>query len=813
MVLFCAVLISACTTANASSFNALQSFDFKVGAEGWSGDGANISISGGTLSGTAINNDPQIQRGPPASGFDFLGNASSGVLVRYRGSQNGATELFWGRTGADSFSAERVVQVNYSGDGEWRTLFFSLHGHPQWDDQTISRIRFDPAGGTGSTFEVDWIRVLNWDYNNDGVPDHMKGGADGNDNGLLDLEDFDANGDGIPDGWRRFVDNAPGSVRFDFDEVGNTEGWLAANDLTVLSVQDGQLTLRIDGSQPQLVRRRVHLQAALIDAFIVRIQSPSSGLLALYWAHDGAGAGSFSATRVASLSAAANPDAPKSFYLDLRDSNEWQGKLITALRLDLRYPVGTVVSIEHIHTSDGDYTRDGIPDSVKGFDDIDGDGLANFEDFDSNSDGISDAESMRRGWDPFDPIGARRDSSGNGFSDAAEAIAGADPQSARDYLSLAIDPTSAGFDLSIQANQGRTYTLNQSSDLTTWNSVSVLPQLESSSLLTWQSPVPAAGDRSFYRVKIDRPLEMYDPLDGASSPVVIGSAESTFIDSGVLRMGAPTSKGGAINFLAPSGGQNLVNFFDPGRLIQQSYYAGTPIDRLDEGQRPEWSPWVWNPIQGGDAGNQVSQVIEMTQYDSGLGFYSRTVPLLWDMTTGEKAEAYIDQWNQFELGMPDVIRITNRFISFRDPDDRWSVANRHQEFPAVYLIRSLSKIVTYTGDSPWTSDTLFVEPSITPGPPWHKYFPTEDWVAMVDPNTNVGVGVYSPMGNLFWWVGAVRTTKTGGPTQPQTMHMAPIRALRLERDSILTYRYWLIYGHIDTIRERVYELRETHPNG
>jgi len=146
---------------SASAFNALHSFDFNTtcNSESWSPTNTSLSVSNGTASGTATSGDPQITR----TGFGFPGNASSGVLIRYRCNTNGNTQLFWGRTGADNYSAGRSVTVNYSGNGEWRTLFLSPKGHAEWDDRTITRLRFDPAGGTGSTFEIDWLRVLSWD--------------------------------------------------------------------------------------------------------------------------------------------------------------------------------------------------------------------------------------------------------------------------------------------------------------------------------------------------------------------------------------------------------------------------------------------------------------------------------------------------------------------------------------------------------------------------------------------------------------------------------------------------------------------------
>jgi hypothetical protein len=802
-----AALALVVTASHASAFNALHSFDFNSAgnAEGWTPTNTSFIVSNGTTTGAATSTDPQFAR----STFSFPGNASSGVLIRYRGSVNGNVQLFWGRTGADSYSGTRVISQNYSGNGEWRTLFFNPKGHADWDDRTITRLRCDPAGGTSTTFEIDWIRVLSWDYNNDGVSDHISGGQDSNNNGLIDLEDLDANGDRIPDAWRRFISNAPGSVHFDFDEANNLEGWAAAGGISSSSVGNGVLTSQVTGTDPQLTRGRLHLQAALIDGLIIRIQSPSPGTITLYWTHDGTGAGSFIETRSMTVSIPATPDGTRSSYFDLREASEWKGKLITSLRIDPDFPNGTVFSIDSIHTSGGDYDRDGIPDLIEGSADIDNDSLANFEDIDRDGDGVSDAEETRRGWDAGNPVEATRDADRDGTTDAAEAIAGTDPDFPGERPSLDIKPNGTGFGITVQARSGRSYTLERTETFSRWDAESVVPQVEGSPELTWQVPAEPGIQREFFRMQVDSPLE---PPTVSNSSVQIGSQETTYIDNGTLRMGTPTTQGGSINFLAPSGGANLVNWYDPGRLIQQSYYAGQSLDRTAVGQSSSWSPWSWNPIQGGDASRKVSQVIEMTQFESGTAFFTRTVPLLWDMNTGEKAKAWIDQWNQFEPDMPDVARVTCRFTCFRDQDDVWTeVRARHQELPAVYLIRTLSKVVTYQGTSPWTNDATEVS-TITPGPPWIKHTPTENWVAMVNPGTDVGVGLYSPFGNLFWWVGATGNPP-GTPTSSQTMHMAPLRAMSLGRDSILSYRYWMIYGDLATIRARVYQLRALYPHG
>lgn len=792
------------------SFNALHSYDFNAPGvlHGWGAVNATVAVADGLVAGESTSEDPQLVNNT----VNFLGNASTGILIRYRGSHSGQVTLFWGTAVANTYAAERALPVPYTASSEWKTIFIPARGHAQWDDQTITRLRIDPAGGTGSTFEIDWLRVLSWDYDNDGIRDDVEGGADSNGNGLLDLEDVDADGDGIPDEWRRAIHNAPGGLRFDFETDGQAEGWVADGGLALVDVVDGQLNATVTGTPPRLTRQRLHLQAALIDGLIIRLQTVAAGSITLRWTHDGTLGSTFETWRSLTVTLPAGGSESRSVYLDLRTAIQWKGHLITGLRIEPHLPVGTSFSIDSIHSSDGDYDRDGIADMTEGEDDLDGDGWPNYQDLDSDGDGVSDAEELRRNWDPYDPIEATRDTDGDGVSDAAEVTAGTNPELPEDRLALTMQMADEGFDITIQRKTGRRYTLERSDDFLLWAADSIAPQGAEASELTWHATPGAGAQREFFRVQVAGPKAMPDPLEGGDAVVEIGSSETAFLDNGVLRLGVPTSQGASINFLAPSGGGNLVNWYDPGRLVQQSYYAGSKFNRQAVGQSPSWSPWEWNPIQGGDAANKKSQVLEMTRAEFGIGFFTRTVPLLWDMTTGEKAQAWIDQWNQFEPDMPNVIRITCRLTCFRDPSDEWGGAvDRHQELPAVYFIRNLSKVVTYQGSQPW--ENAAVETLTVPnGPPWVQHQPKENWVAMVDPATDIGVGLYSPLGREFWWIGA-HGNPPGGPTSSPTMHMAPIRTMRLDRDSIVSYRYWLIHGDVETIRSRVYQLKLRYPNG
>src|SRR5687768_6513026 len=59
--------------------------------------------------------------------------------------------------------------------------------------------------------------------------------------------------------------------------------------------------------------------------------------------------------------------------------------------------------------------------------------------------------------------------------------------------------------------------------------------------------------------------------------------ELLFLENGTIKIGLDRAKGGAITWLSSATySRNMVNIADPGRLIQQSYYAGLRLDRKAE---------------------------------------------------------------------------------------------------------------------------------------------------------------------------------------------------------------------------------------
>ena len=271
---------------------------------------------------------------------------------------------------------------------------------------------------------------------------------------------------------------------------------------------------------------------------------------------------------------------------------------------------------------------------------------------------------------------------------------------------------------------------------------------------------------------------------------------TTSISNGVLEVGVSSSYGGAITWLSLAGAnRNLINNHDKGRQIQQSYYAGLETDRLAEGQRPNWSPWPWNPVQAGDSYNNPSLMLDETT--DGEEIYIRVQPLLWDMNN-ELAEAHFESWIRLE---GNIVKVRNRLTCFRT-DDFWDVVPRHQELPAVITIGALSTLYTYDGDSPFTRAPLTIIPPVTGGGfPWSYWGAGEKWAAHVDENL-WGIGVYYADTEEF--IGGFFGTPPGETADNPTGYISPLRTIALDKDTVFEYEFDLIVGTLNEIRAHAY---------
>ncbi|MCF8104305.1 MAG: hypothetical protein K9K64_02370 [Desulfohalobiaceae bacterium] len=288
--------------------------------------------------------------------------------------------------------------------------------------------------------------------------------------------------------------------------------------------------------------------------------------------------------------------------------------------------------------------------------------------------------------------------------------------------------------------------------------------------------------------------------------------ERIALDNGVIELHLGTGKhGGSLTYLGRSGtDKNLINNHDLGRQIQQSYYAGPNTRRLTQGQHPSWSPWPWNPTQSGDAYGHPSRVLKADKDRHQA--YVKTRPNLWDMDN-EPCACTMETWVELQ-GKAAVVR--NR-LQIQEDVPAWQSQPRHQEMPAVYTIASLSRIMTYVGDAPWTRAPLtrIVKKPI-PGRenfPWN-YWPseqypgpaTEMWAAAVN-EAGFGLGVFMAEAELFIG-GTVGRPGQQSPRASATTYIAPLQTMTLEPGDEVEYTYVLILGDLDEIRSAVYERME-----
>jgi len=275
-------------------------------------------------------------------------------------------------------------------------------------------------------------------------------------------------------------------------------------------------------------------------------------------------------------------------------------------------------------------------------------------------------------------------------------------------------------------------------------------------------------------------------------------------DNGTIKINLDLTRGGVISYISLSGSdRNLVNIYDEGRYIQQSYYAGKTVDRKAEWQSHDWSPWCWNPIQVGDAFRNRAKILDYKQ--SGDTLWVKCIPMQWDMNN-KPAEAEMEQKT---ILSGNILQVHCKLVCHRTDTVYGEGVKNGQELPAVYPISALQYLYSYFGKNPFTNDTIsnpgvvFLSSGF-----WGRYPDVpEHWMAFTD-STKWGMGVYNPLCISFL---AGMAGKPGGESKDgSTSYIAPVKEETLNNNSVLEYDYYIIIGTIDEIRAKVYQLNKNY---
>ena len=272
------------------------------------------------------------------------------------------------------------------------------------------------------------------------------------------------------------------------------------------------------------------------------------------------------------------------------------------------------------------------------------------------------------------------------------------------------------------------------------------------------------------------------------------ATSGSYLDNGVMKVGIDLVKGGSITYLSRSGiNDNLVNNFDFGRQIQQSYYSGPKPYNPSNNVHAGWTNWPWNPIQTGDAYGHPSQIL--AHANDGQTLYVKCRPMQWALNN-VPGECTLESWISLSN---NVITVSNRLINVRS-DTTQQFPGFHQELPAVYTIGRLFRLFSYAGNAPFTGGAVTNFP-ITP-PPWLFWRATESWAALLDTN-NWGLGIYHP-GVVQFGGGFSGMPGSGVPEDHATGYMTPLHREILDRNIEYTFSYQLILGTLTEIRDWVY---------
>jgi len=285
------------------------------------------------------------------------------------------------------------------------------------------------------------------------------------------------------------------------------------------------------------------------------------------------------------------------------------------------------------------------------------------------------------------------------------------------------------------------------------------------------------------------------PLFYLSNEVIPDISENRpVIDNGILILKLDLTRGGAISYLSLSGkDRSLVNIFDEGRYIQQSYYAGRSVNRQTEGQSASWSPWSWNPIQVGDAFRNRGEILDFQKSENAM--------MQWDMNN-KPAEAEMEQWTTLD---GNVLKVKNRLTCHRTDTIYGEGILNDQELPAVYPISALSNLYAYLGENPFADSTISqLEVINLSSGFWGRYDNiSEHWMAFVDDN-NWGMAVYNPQCIRF--LAGMSGTPGAEADEAPTSYIAPIRKATLNKNSVYEYEYYIVVGTLTDIRKKIYEL-------
>lgn len=251
---------------------------------------------------------------------------------------------------------------------------------------------------------------------------------------------------------------------------------------------------------------------------------------------------------------------------------------------------------------------------------------------------------------------------------------------------------------------------------------------------------------------------------------------------------------------------NLINRFDAGRLVQQSYYGPMDIEGYPNGTFTDGNKWNYNPVQGGNKYNGCSKIVDIRKDDNSL--YVKCRPMDWAMPDEWITPSYMEAWYSLDNG---CVHANCRYVDWSGyPTCRMGV-----ELPAFYCVEPLNRFVYYGGDKPWTGDTPDVEPSLDFWAISYPHFKsTENWAAFTGQfDDSFGIALYSPLKDIDFLSGVYgrnETTDKDPSVDSATSYFAVTQTAnnwQFESYKPFEYDFYLTTGTVEEIRSNFEKIR------
>lgn len=245
---------------------------------------------------------------------------------------------------------------------------------------------------------------------------------------------------------------------------------------------------------------------------------------------------------------------------------------------------------------------------------------------------------------------------------------------------------------------------------------------------------------------------------------------------------------------------NLINRYDTGRLVQQSYY-GTIEYETSTFMENEWR---YNPVQGGNQYNDASKIVDLRITEDSV--YVKCRPLDWAKEKEYITPSYMEATYSFEGGL---VHTSCRFVDFSG----YPSAVADQEIPAFYCIEPFNRYVYYAGDKPWSEEPLTVRDDLIfwPDAGYPNFVSPEHWSAFTGEfDDSYGIGVYVPDETTF--LSGVfakgETTEEDPSTASPTSYIAVIKKHEFKSYEPFSYEFYLATGTSQQMREQFKTLEQ-----